>query len=447
MVEYQQAAEGGTLYMSTGISDSAQSLDDADVIAVAAAETDEPDQVLLYVQPCDNFAFHEISTSNLPMEYLRKHAVSSYLQQWVKDSSKAIDVVVSTKSGTLQAQLFYDNVVQKSIHRTLGNESVASTIQTTSDRSVTELATSILKKANGGKRQLVLLLSGDGGIVDILDVLSKGKRSLQYVRPVVGLLALGTGNALANSTGLNKDHTKGLKSFFHGRPEVLPSFRVVFSPGSTLVVNEGRDKEVPQVDHDGNGLLFGAVVCSWGIHASLVADSDTTEYRKHGSDRFTMVAKELLAPSDGSPPHVYKGKITLTKKDGDGRVHHDIMKRRDHEYILATLVSNLEENLTISPRSRPFDGQLRLLHFGPMPSDQVMGIMGLAYQGGKHVDNDLVGYEEIEGMRIDFEEDSPEWRRVCVDGKIVQVSEAGWIELEIVKNEESVMELIADLPD
>ena len=433
--------------MSTKSPDSAQHLEDSNVIAVNAAEASEQEHVLLYLDDEEDSAFRELSTSDLSAEYVRKHNVSSYLQNWVKHTSKAIDVVVSTKSGTLQAQTYYDNVVQKAIHRIFGHDSIASTILTTSDRSVVEFTKLILEKANDSQRQLILLLSGDGGIVDILDVLSKGKRSPQYVRPVIGLLALGTGNALANSTGLNKGHTKGLKSFFHGKPEVLPSFRVVFSPESTLVINEGRDKEVLQVDHDGNGLLFGAVVCSWGLHASLVADSDTTEFRKYGSERFTMVAKELLTPSDGSPPHLYKGKITLTKKDSDGQIRHDLMERRDHEYILATLVSNLEENLTISPRSNPFDGQLRLLHFGPMPSDQVMGIMGLAYQGGKHVENDLVGYEEIEGMRIDFEDDSPEWRRVCVDGKIVQVSEGGWIELEIVKKEDRVMELIADLAD
>jgi len=193
----------------------------------------------------------------------------------------------------------------------------------------------------------------------------------------------------------------------------------------------------------GSAIVYGAVVCSWALHASLVADSDTTEYRKHGTNRFQMAAKELLAPSDGSEPHTYKGKITLITKDRDGRETHHVLERREHMYILATLVSNLEENLTISPGSKSLDGQLRLVHFGVVSSAEVMRILSLAFQGGSHVEDAAVGYENIDGLRIDFDEKDSRWRRVCVDGKIVRVNEDGWVEVR--KSTRDVVDLIADL--
>lgn len=58
-----------------------------------------------------------------------------------------------------------------------------------------------------------------------------------------------------------------------------------------------------------------------------------------------------------------------------------------------------------------------------------MRLMLLAYQGGKHVQDELVTYEEIERLRIDFREDLERWRRVCIDGKIVAVGQGGWMEI------------------
>jgi hypothetical protein len=55
--------------------------------------------------------------------------------------------------------------------------------------------------------------------------------------------------------------------------------------------------------------------------------------------------------------------------------------------------------------------------------------MGLAYQGGGHVGEEGVLYEEVERVRIEFYEDVERWRRVCVDGKIVAVGKDGWMEI------------------
>ena len=58
-----------------------------------------------------------------------------------------------------------------------------------------------------------------------------------------------------------------------------------------------------------------------------------------------------------------------------------------------------------------------------------MKLLTLAYQGGKHVEDDRVAYREIVGLQIDFDEQDARWRRVCVDGKIVRVEQGGWVEV------------------
>jgi hypothetical protein len=199
------------------------------------------------------------------------------------------------------------------------------------------------------------------------------------------------------------------------------------------------------------------VVASYGFHATLVADSDTVEYRKHGAARFHMIAGNLLFPKavEGPelgktlPPHAYNAKITLLQKkdnstgpESPGAEEAVVMDRTEHGYILASLVSNLEETFMISPHSQPMDGQLRLCHFGALSGEKTMEIMTQAYHSGKHVEMDEVGYEPIEGLRIDFNEEDEQWRRVCIDGIIVRVEKGGWMEVRKVKEGEEAVDII-----
>lgn len=71
-----------------------------------------------------------------------------------------------------------------------------------------------------------------------------------------------------------------------------------------------------------------------------------------------------------------------------------------------------------------------------------MRIMGLAFQGGGHVDDRAVGYESIEGMRIELDEQDSHWRRVCVDGKIIRVGEEGWVEMRKNNSTADVLDII-----
>jgi len=454
-LNYDPEINGGTLTVSGH--DYAESISNNNIIGVTdhSAEdviADHSRQILLIPNasestldsPREERKFEAIRATNLPQAFIDANLISSRVALLSQTKSHKLYVIISALSGTRGAQQYFDEVV-KPVFAAIGIQEYSYYVHTTSsDKSVSQFAnTVLLARANEGIPQTVLLLSGDGGIVDIVNVVLSAERNDRYVKPAIGLVAMGTGNAFANSAGLNKDMTRGLRHFFRGGSHTIPTFTATFSSGSELLVDEGRETEPLSSSEGEGGAVYGAVVCSWALHASLVADSDTTELRKYGSHRFQMAAKELLMPSDGSTPHAYKGKITLIKRNEQGEELQQILDSQEHMYILATMVSNLEEKLTISPHSKPLDGQIRLLHFGPISSADVMRILGLAFQGGQHISDGAVGYDEVTGMRIDFHEPDARWRRVCVDGKTIRVGEGGWVVMR--KNNIDVLDIIADL--
>ncbi|OCK73669.1 hypothetical protein K432DRAFT_387277 [Lepidopterella palustris CBS 459.81] len=356
-----------------------------------------------------------------------------------------IHIIISTLSGTGKAKDFYNRAIKPVLSYLPLQENQYILHYTQSEKSVTELtAHTILPRANEGTRQRIIILSGDGGIVDIINSLLSAPHRGKYRPPELTILPLGTGNALAHSIGITNDNTFGLASLIRGHAKPLPLFKASFSPGARLLVDEANSEEELATDPDsGKPTLYGAVVCSWGMHAGLVGDSDTTEYRKHGAERFRMAAKEALFPADGSAPHTYKAKVSVLKKDAASNEESWApIPRNEHMYVLATLVSNLEKSFTISPASKPLGGQLRLVHFGPMAGEEVMRVMGLAYQAGQHVNDPAVGYEDIEGLCVEFEgrEEDARWRRICIDGKIIRVEKDGWVEVR--KEERPVIDVV-----
>ena len=407
------------------------------ILVLSSVRSSVPDS------PLKDYRLEEIHTTSLPQEFIAANLISPRITSLSNRSdSVLLYVVVSIASGTGQAQQYFENAVKPAFTASGIHEYGYYVHTTYSSTSISEFTKSlILPRANEGRHQRILLLSGDGGVADTLNVLLSSSRSPKYVKPVLGLVAMGTGNALANSSGLNRDLTRGLRHFYRGQPRPLPTFTATFSLGSEYLVDEGRSAE-PLGE---SGVVYGAVVCSWALHASLVADSDTTAYRKHGTARFQMAAKELLAPSDGSATHTYRGKITLTKRNATGEQIQEVLEATEYMYLLATLVSNLEEKLIISPGSKPLDGELRLLCFPPVSAPEVLKILGLAFQGGRHVEDQAVGYDVIEGMRIDFDEADGRWRRICVDGKIIRVGEGGWVELKKNSSAADILDLVADL--
>lgn len=441
-----------------------RSIDDRNVVAVIEDKTsndsndgkDRVQRILVSQSPKEPFStdsklgfnFQSLEAVNLPEFFTRLHLISRNPEHLFvppyHDGTSNLHIIISIRSGTGEAQQLFDTLLKGLLDSIELNEKHYSLHVTESEVSVSDLVrTCILPRANEGFAQTILILAGDGGVFDTINALRSSPQTDSYVKPVLGLLALGTGNALAHSTGLIRGSDRGLRSLLIGTPHVLPTFAATFSPGAKFVIDEGHGTEpLPTLDN-GYGIVYGAVVCSWALHASLVAESDTSEYRKFGKDRFQMAAKELLFPSNGLNTHIYKGKITLFRKDSHGHQYDVILERHEHLYILASLVSNLEEKLKISPRSKPLDSQLRLLHIGPIPGADVMKIMGLAYQDGRHVSAEAVGYDDIIGFRIDFEEDDDRWRRICIDGKIIVVKKGGWISVRTETRD--FVDIIADL--
>ncbi|CAO2648074.1 Nn.00g089960.m01.CDS01 [Neocucurbitaria sp. VM-36] len=371
---------------------------------------------------------------------------------------RATHVILSVGSGHQKAADFFQHVVSPLLSLLYGPEGLQTfkMHMTQSETSILDLTNEVLfPEANGtsatapgadsappeqheGKPLRIILLSGDGGVVDLVNGLSSKPLSPQYIAPQVTLLPLGTANALYHSINANSgtDNTWGLHALSSRTSKPLPVFTASFSPGARLLVDEARAEEPLPTNEKGDCVLHGAVVCSWGMHASLVADSDTSEYREFGIDRFKMAAKEALYPSDGGPPHPYKGRVSVLK-NGEWTP----LPEEEHMYVLATLVSNLERPFCISPASKPLDGSLHLVHFGPTSGDEAMRIMGLAYQGGKHVDDPAVRYEAIDGLRIELKDlGDARWRRICVDGKIVRVERDGWVEIR--KEERRVLDVV-----
>lgn len=297
-----------------------------------------------------------------------------------------------------------------------------------------------------------------------------------YVRPTIIPFPLGTGNALFHSLHKLSPPSPsplqtGLISLMAGSVHALPHFVAEFSrgrlvlPGLTRFPDERplRDPEVSSryPDHQqplGSHPVYGAVVVSYGFHSTLVAESDTYELRKHGDKRFQMVAEELL-----KDPHRYKARVTMTHRLTDDEVRamagegktvvkgphgpiypdkEEHIQRTHHSYVLCSLVSNLEKGFTISPASRPLDGKLRMVDFDSDSGKEIMDIMTAAYDGGKHVHMPGVGYQEVESVKIDFQEEERDWRRVCVDGTIVSVDEDGWMKVTNGKKGQEVLDVV-----
>jgi diacylglycerol kinase family enzyme len=411
-------------------------------------------------------------------------------------STVPVDVIVSVNSGTKLALPFWETVLQPllslsreilraptSTHETAGaliDVGEPHVVVTQSVHSVRQYAEALAapenrvddstKEASLGPRT-ILLLSGDGGVVDLLNGRDEGADKPSRTGgppPIIALMPLGTGNALFHSLHKPIAATAtdvsplvlALRTLFLGLPAKLPTFRATFSPGSriTSFVNASEDgvqqpkKNETPVDH-----LQGAIVASYGFHASVVYESDTPEYRVHGAKRFGMVAQDLLRESHPYRAHVdiRRNPSASSKTTDSAAAEAEIsqlerLPRESHGYVLATLVSNLEQTFCISPASQPLDGQLRLVHFAPIGGERIMAAMMAAYDGGKHIgmkwdeDGEEVGYEQVEEVRVTVLEEEERWRKVCVDGTIVEIPRGGYMSVTRGVESDSGFQVLVD---
>ncbi|KAJ4400893.1 hypothetical protein N0V85_005641, partial [Neurospora sp. IMI 360204] len=443
---------------------------------------------------------------NLPEELTREFLVEKAPEHLA--GVDELHVIVSTRSGLGLAAGFYGGVLKPLLEEGLGFEGVGDVVGEAYDNekekerrggfnnkregkrtyqiTVTKSADTVKDFARGlvssssssssqGKQQpsrTLILLSGDGGIIDLLNSLdhpgygdSQPEASSPSPTPTLAILPLGTGNALFHS--LHKPlytpdgpspPVLGLRTLFkRGVSAPLPTFRAEFSPGARLI--SGQPEVLPNhEDEPKDNLLFdvvnstststtenkaakrrrrpeithllGAIVFSYGFHASLVYESDTPAYRVHGDKRFGMAAGELLKVS-----HLYDAEVFIRRSSTSsssaaaeaaaGNNNWKLIPKDSHStYILLTLVSNLEKTFCISPASRPLDGQLRLVHFGfgegegegkanaaEVRGKQTMDIMMAAYQDGSHIHDPIndpeekfkgvvVGYEQVEEIKV-----------------------------------------------
>ncbi|OAA54841.1 cortical actin cytoskeleton protein vip1 [Niveomyces insectorum RCEF 264] len=428
-------------------------------------------------------------------------------------SSSSLHVVVSTQSGTGQAESFYDAAVRPLLAcfglRAAGggsepvdrDDGVAAAMKaaaatynvlfTSSPQSVAAFARTLAAEENATTTTgapVVILLSGDGGVVDLLngvDAQGHGGPPLA----TIALLPLGTGNALfhslhkplyaaaaaggqptatttttttATATTGPSPFVWGLRTLVQGRAAPLPNFEATFAPGAHTVryvpengggtndSDRAGDASAPPLHERDEPVarLRGAIVASYGFHAQLVWESDTPAYRKHGAQRFGMAAQALLETSHAYaatvqawPPLATRDGATESNETGPPR----LLGQR-FNYVLATLVSNLERTFTISPASRPLDGQLRLVHFGAVGGARTMEVMMAAYNDAsgepRQDDEERVGYEAVEALEVVVHEHDARWRKVCIDGTIVEIPEGGW--MRVRKAAQPVLQIIVN---
>jgi diacylglycerol kinase family enzyme len=392
---------------------------------------------------------------SLPEQMLQRHLLTTVPDHLRCDATHPVTVVVSTHSGLCRAEEFHRSILQPLLAavdlapRTAGREEGGDehsyeVIITQNDRTIKELGKRLQEESSGPDsstaKPTVILLSGDGGVVDLLNGSDDPSvpSSPAGTKPSIILLPMGTGNALFHSLhkSLYASHPStshfviALRTLFRGKPAPLPVFQAEFSPGARLM--QGAEATGP-VDH-----LLGAIVASYGFHAQLVWESDTPAYRKHGDKRFGMAAEELLKVGHG-----YDADVLVRTGEGEEewKTPQFTAPGKKVAYALTTLVSNLEKTFTISPEARPLDGKLRLVGFGDVGGEKTLEVMKAAYNEGQHVGlkwkeregEESVGYEEVKEVKVVINEEDERWRKVCVDGTTVDIPKGGWLRVARVE--------------
>jgi len=183
--------------------------------------------------------------------------------------SAHIFVIVSSQSGAGLAESAYDNLLVP-LFQALELEVVVH--KTTSKTSHQEFL-STTRFPDG--ENVILILGGDTLVYDLINTLPGNPHLTAEHRFAISLVPCGTGNALSVSLGMTSIPI-GI-SLFLGVSKSSSGHLSYTLPVNKIIIREG----------DRERSLWSAVVCSWGLHASLVADSDDPEMRReYGAKRF-----------------------------------------------------------------------------------------------------------------------------------------------------------------
>lgn len=315
-----------------------------------------------------------------------------------------VTAVVSTTSGGGGAVRYWESVLEPLLSE-LGV--AADVVRTTAADSITSTVAALAGAT--ADDNTVILLAGDGGVHEAVNAVADGGLTL-------ALLPFGTGNAVASSYHSSRGYP-ALHALLFGTPRPLPTFAARFGAGARWT-------------HGGEVCSTrGAVVVSWGFHASLVADAEELRGDGVGVERFQQAARKGLQDM-----HAYRGVVEFRTERGGEWQQQQQQHGSGHFYVLATMCSNLEARLTISPHSTPGERALHLVYFAAVetPKD-ALDIMEAAYAGGSHIGLPAVEYRKIAALRItvDDAEEEAAHRRVCIDGATVVLPRGGHVEVAV----------------
>ena len=183
-----------------------------------------------------------------------------------------VHVIVSPQSGAGLATTASENLLKPLLSLFGIDPLVHTTTSKTSQSEYLESGSFSLDLEN-----VILILGGDTVIYSLLNSLPRNRHITPSHRFTVCPIPCGTGNALAVSLGT--------KSIPIGISKVFAVSESGILHNATLPVMKISIRESEQ-----ERTIWGTVVCSWGLHASLVADSDNLEMRKeHGANRFYVL--------------------------------------------------------------------------------------------------------------------------------------------------------------
>lgn len=370
-----------------------------------------------------------------------------------------------TSGGANQSSSIYSNVLKPLLER-FGVQHEY--IETESADTIPNLARSLVPSSNVGggdvgdetqqQVKTVLVMGGDTSIVEFANALTDPKPSrsaaVAAAAAAVNIVCIPTGSG--NAISLSLGHTSvphSISRFFLGTLQPLANFKVVFPSGASVVKPDTElPTTVPTTDADGRFAAVGHIhtfaVASWGLHAALVADSDSAEYRRKypGIERFKKAAEDNmtrpqtysltanLAPSstttavrvNGPPEHRNQPLTTLTGT---------------YSYFNFLLVNQLEKGYLISPATQaPSSLDLHLVAVPYQESVAELGKIVMApYSEGAHIGMDTVEYvkvskakpnasndgkeeeEEVVAAVVAPQETEPMKQRWCLDGQVVLV--------------------------
>ncbi|GEQ70570.1 hypothetical protein JCM33374_g4248 [Metschnikowia sp. JCM 33374] len=277
-------------------------------------------------------------------------------------------------------------------------------VATTSSTSIEEFSSTL---ESTGKPILMIIIAGDTSVGEFVNSLSK--KSSGKIK--VFVVPAGTGNSLALSLGITDEAKAIQRLFLHTDENVSPFhlYEAKFPEGSFLLQNTGRQKPLL-------GPVLFVVVASWAFHASLVADSDTEEMRKHGINRFKVAAHENLTRRQE-----YNGILTI-----EGEKNKKIVHKGPFAYLVITPSQKFEPTFTISPKGDIFNSDLYVIGFQTENDESyILEIMKEVYNEGAHTKDERVFYDQVDNQSTIAvtlgRNQSLETRRFCIDGAVVVV--------------------------